>query len=69
MPRKFGSNCSKPCFGNHTRGSGCVSAIVEEPQLEVWRQHADDGVRVGVIETHGPTDDGRVAAERSRHMA
>lgn len=42
---------------------GTRRSIVEEPELEAWRHHAHDGVRVSIVEAHGLTDDGRVAAE------
>jgi hypothetical protein len=38
-------------------------AIVEEPQFEIRPQHADEGIRVGVVHAHATADDGGVAAE------
>ena len=44
-------------------------AIVEQPQLEARRQHADDGVGVAVVEPHARADDRGIAAEPAVHSA
>jgi len=61
-----------PCHANSIRtprnpapatrqGLWLRKSMVEEIQLEAGRHHADDGIRSGIIETHGLSDDGCVA--------